>query len=63
MTQPEEECDLGTAMNTGAYGGCTPSCKLAPRCGDGVVQANEGCDDGNTDDGDACPAACSTILL
>jgi fibro-slime domain-containing protein len=42
-----EECDLGTAMNTGAYGGCTADCKLGPHCGDGTVQApNEACDDG-----------------
>jgi fibro-slime domain-containing protein len=42
-----EQCDLGTAMNTGGYGGCTADCKRRPFCGDGVVQAaDEACDDG-----------------
>ena len=27
-------------------------------CGDGVVDPGEGCDDGNTDDDDACPSTC-----
>jgi cysteine-rich repeat protein len=30
----------------------------APVCGNGVVEPNEECDDGNTADGDACPAGC-----
>jgi fibro-slime domain-containing protein len=43
-----EQCDLGAAMNTGDYGGCTADCKLGPSCGDGVVQAGkEVCDDGS----------------
>jgi hypothetical protein len=43
-----EQCDLGTAMNTGAYGGCTSACRLGPHCGDNMIQAGEGeqCDDG-----------------
>jgi cysteine-rich repeat protein len=28
-------------------------------CGDGVLQADETCDDGNDDDTDACPSSCS----
>jgi cysteine-rich repeat protein len=31
----------------------------APICGDGVVTAPETCDDGNTDDGDACKSNCT----
>lgn len=44
-----EECDLGTANNTGAYGGCTADCKFGPFCGDGTVQedAGEECDNGS----------------
>jgi cysteine-rich repeat protein len=29
-----------------------------PNCGDGVVDADEGCDDGNAADDDACPTNC-----
>jgi fibro-slime domain-containing protein len=46
VTAPEQ-CDLGTAKNTGAYGTCNPDCKLAPDCGDAKVQTPpEECDDG-----------------
>jgi cysteine-rich repeat protein len=31
----------------------------ATRCGDSVVGMGEGCDDGNTDSGDGCDAACA----
>lgn len=42
-----EACDLGSDMNTGSYGGCTPDCRRGPYCGDGVAQApEEACDDG-----------------
>jgi len=46
-----EECDDGTAKNTGAYGGCRSNCKRAPRCGDGVKDTANGeqCDDGVND--------------
>ncbi len=57
---PFEQCDQG-ANNTdsGAYGSCTTSCTLGPRCGDGVLQAPETCDDGNRLNGDGCSAACA----
>lgn len=42
-----EQCDLGSAMNTGAYAGCTAECRRGPYCGDKLVQSpNEECDDG-----------------
>lgn len=60
-----EQCDLGAA-NTGTYGGCTPQCTFAIRCGDGVVQMPNGeqCDDGvnrapgYTGSAPACAAGC-----
>jgi len=56
---PGEQCDLGSAANTGAYGGCKSNCVLAPYCGDGVKQANEGCDDGKNDGSyGTCTATC-----
>jgi fibro-slime domain-containing protein len=42
-----EQCDLGTANNTGAYGGCNANCTLAPYCGDDIVETPpEQCDNG-----------------
>jgi fibro-slime domain-containing protein len=41
-----EACDLGTANNTGAYGGCKADCTLAPGCGDGMTNGPEQCDNG-----------------
>ena len=54
---PGEECDEGANNGSGT---CTRACVRGPRCGDGVVQAEEGeqCDDGNTVDGDGCSAVC-----
>jgi fibro-slime domain-containing protein len=60
-----EQCDLGQAMNTGAYGTCTADCRRAPRCGDAIVQSNnEACDDGinlttyGTDGNAGCAPGC-----
>jgi len=41
-----EECDLGTAKNTGEYGGCTPDCHYGGWCGDGTTNGPEECDSG-----------------
>ncbi|MEO8903285.1 MAG: DUF4215 domain-containing protein [Polyangiaceae bacterium] len=57
-----EECDDGTAANTGAYGHCHNNCKLGARCGDGQTQTASGetCDDGanNGAPADKCDATC-----
>jgi fibro-slime domain-containing protein len=47
LQNPPEQCDYGTAGNTGSYGGCNPDCTLGPYCGDGIVQnPPELCDNG-----------------
>lgn len=54
-----EVCDDG--KNDGSYGGCMPGCKArGPRCGDGIVQADQGeqCDDGNLINNDGCSNGC-----
>ena len=38
--------------------GCDPACNL-PTCGNGFVSTGEQCDDGNTDDTDACTHTCT----
>lgn len=41
------------------FGDNHPSGAAQLACGDGVVDAGEGCDDGNTADGDGCSATCA----
>ncbi|MFO0590396.1 MAG: DUF4215 domain-containing protein [Polyangiaceae bacterium] len=38
---------------------CRPDCTL-PRCGDGILDDGEACDDGNTLSGDGCSADCAS---
>jgi fibro-slime domain-containing protein len=47
VVEGAEQCDFGTAKNTGGYGGCNANCTLAGYCGDGTAQSPpEQCDDG-----------------
>ena len=40
----------------------TPPVVVAPVCGDNKVDPGEQCDDGNTNDGDACSSTCQTVV-
>jgi fibro-slime domain-containing protein len=52
-----ETCDDG--VNDGSYQSCTNTCRRAERCGDGVRQDPEQCDDGNLLSGDGCSNHCA----
>jgi cysteine-rich repeat protein len=50
--------DLVTSESTPCEGRCAGGKCQPANCGDGVVQNDEGCDDGNGEDGDDCPSSC-----
>jgi cysteine-rich repeat protein len=52
-TEPVE-----TPTPTPTSGGETPTVPVTPMCGNGQIEPPETCDDGNTADGDNCPATC-----
>src|SRR5262245_14912521 len=53
-----EPCTLAVADGTCADGAC-----VAARCGDGVVEGNELCDDGNRFSGDGCSGSCTSTEI
>ena len=67
-----EQCDKGTLNGLLCWAGygssctyCTTSCKIKSitnYCGDGIKQECEGCDDGNTANGDGCSSTCKVEI-
>jgi len=66
---PMEQCDPGVKITNMAQAcastckwnsgwACTTSSCHATKCGDGVPEGSESCDDGNTTPGDGCSATC-----
>ena len=55
LSEPAMGCALTNSTNGGAE--CRPGCKRG-RCGDGILDPTELCDDGNVDPGDGCRADC-----
>jgi cysteine-rich repeat protein len=53
----DEQCDAGAANSNAPGAPCRTDCTDA-RCGDRIVDPGETCDDGNTDNTDACTTAC-----
>ncbi len=41
---------------------CRTSCTI-PKCGDGILDGGEVCDDGNTNSGDGCSSNCKSLVL
>jgi MYXO-CTERM domain-containing protein len=57
ITETGEACDDG--VDNASTAACLSNCAAAS-CGDGFVHDGvEECDDGNTEDGDECPATCT----
>jgi MYXO-CTERM domain-containing protein len=50
----DADCPLGSLCNTASE----PNVCVPMGCGNGVLEPNEGCDDGNTTAGDGCDIAC-----
>jgi len=62
FVSPANRTSCGTVNLSGDFDHKAMFCRetnLYPICGDGVVQYGESCDDGNTNSGDGCSAACS----
>jgi cysteine-rich repeat protein len=55
-----EQCDNGAA-NADIPDVCRTNCRT-PRCGDGIVDSNEVCDDANQDNLDDCDTTCQIVV-
>ncbi|MDD5055706.1 MAG: Ig-like domain repeat protein [Candidatus Peribacteraceae bacterium] len=57
MNPLTEQCDAGAENGNGPEFTCRSNCIL-PWCGDGILDYNEECDDGNKINGDRCSSVC-----
>ncbi|MDO8526165.1 MAG: DUF4215 domain-containing protein, partial [Deltaproteobacteria bacterium] len=58
LVQAGETCDQAAA-NGSAPGACNLTCNgTLPECGNSITEGNEQCDDGNTNNNDACISGC-----
>jgi cysteine-rich repeat protein len=39
-----------------------PQARALPRCGDGILDGGEVCDDGNNTSGDSCASDCESLV-
>lgn len=61
IQDPSEQCDLGD-QNGVANSGCTTSCTIF-ECGNGTIEGEEECDDGNGENLDGCDSRCRVELV
>jgi cysteine-rich repeat protein len=52
----QNNCTLSSNCSNGVCTGIDRECEGV--CGDGILAADEECDDGNTEDGDCCNSQC-----
>jgi len=55
------KCGVERGFSCAFEDGCVTNCKSVCKsiCGDGIIAANEECDDGNTDEDDGCSSHCT----
>lgn len=63
LTACEDVVEGGECMVTGGRGRCHGGLCMVESCGDGVVAAEEVCDDGNIDSGDGCRSDCRKVEM
>ncbi len=60
MIDPNENPDL-TCDPTAPNSPCSPDAPAPPGCADGVLDEDEACDDGNSENGDGCQGNCLAV--